>query len=316
MKSILSIIAVILTATILSGSGNKATVWKYELPLSFYGEFDSIPTINQFGQVRNGIIVDNIISVYNADPNGVDLTNTQIEAFRMLVGGMYTAGTWQKCKAIYPFIGGSEYKHKWNIKDLRDLDSAFRLQFFGGLTHNSNGVTPNGTTGYANTFLIPNTHISGTGLHLSYYTNQNLATGALEYVMGASNGGLSSNHNNSLIIRRSNNSSIFLATGFATSPNNRADATVNDSRGLTIGTCVTNAKIFQRGVFISTNTAFTPNVKATFSIFLFGYNTSGSLDLPTNKPCQFSSIGSGLTDTEAIRQSNIVTQVQRHLSRQ
>ena len=52
-------------------------------------------------------------------------------------------------KALYPFVGGTATSHKFNLKDPRDLDAAFRLQFNGGWTHNSNGVTPNGTNGYA-----------------------------------------------------------------------------------------------------------------------------------------------------------------------
>ena len=256
-----------------------------------------------------------IVEVLNLDPSGVRLTQAQVNYVHYLVSNLKATGMWQNSLAIYGFVGGTAYKHQWNWKDLRNLDAAYRLSFFGGLTHNSNGVTPNGTTGYANTFLIPNTHISGTGLHLAYYTNQNLATGASEYVMGASNGGLPTDYNNSLIIRRSNNSSIFLASGFATSPNNRADAVVTDSRGLTIGTCITNSKIFQKGELISSNTSFAPNVKANVSVYIFGYNFSGSFNLPTNKPSQFASIGSGLTDTIATTSSHHITVAQSILNR-
>lgn len=308
MKKILSIIAVILTATILSGSGNKATVWKYELPLSFYGEFDSIPTINQFGQVRNGIIVDNIISVYNADPNGVDLTNTQIEAFRMLVGGMYTTGTWQKCKAIYPFIGGSEYKHKWNIKDLRDLDAAFRLAFPNGMTHSANGIQGNGTSQYAETFLTPSTTLSLNSVHLSCYINQGSPQQAFE--IGAS----TSTSNIIALITSWTDSKIYGAinTNSYTISNNTFSP-----RGYTLVNAILNPiKLFKNGNIVQSNSLSPSTTLTTNSILLLALNSGITISQYSSKRMSFASIGSGLTDTEAIRQSNIVTQVQRHLNRQ
>ena len=315
MKRILNIIAVLFTATILSGSGNKSAVWKYELPLSFYGEFDSIPTINQFGQVRNGIIVDNIISVYNADPNGVDLTNTQIEAFRMLVGGMYTTGTWQKCKAIYPFIGGSAYKHKWNIKDLRDLSAAFTLTFPNGMTHSANGIQGNGTNQYADTFISPSLFTSG--VTITYYLNtiptSNTITGS----------GTSQGLFNQLRII---NSQIILSNS---STNDIKSFTNNNTGCFSVGISSTSSSVFD--VFnvgrkipdVTGTTGGTAYNSAELnSIFIFatnGYNVVSGSKNPSsfiNVRMPFMCYSSKLTDTEAIRLSNIVTQVQRHLSRQ
>lgn len=276
---------------------------------------DSLSSIDQFGRVRDGIIAQNIIDVLNTDPSGIKLTENEKQYIRTIVNGLYTTGVWEKCKAVYGFVGGNEWKHKWNWKDMRDLDVAFRLQFFGGLTHNSSGVTPNGTTGYANTFLVTSTNT--TGLTMGYYTNQNLAATALEYVMGSANGTLSTSFNNSLIIRRSTNSSIFLGTGYATSPNSRVDANVTDSRGFTLGTIQTQAKLFQNGRLIGTNTAFTPSVKSNVNTFLFAYNAGvGVAYLFTNKPCQLALIGDFFTDTEAIQASNIITFAQSILNRQ
>ena len=76
---------------------------------------------------------------------------TQQTAIDTLVKGMKADGIWTKMKAIYPFVGGTATTHKWNLKDPRDLDAAFRLVFNGGWTHSSNGALPNGTNGYADT---------------------------------------------------------------------------------------------------------------------------------------------------------------------
>jgi hypothetical protein len=63
-------------------------------------------------------------------------------------------------KAIYPFVGGTAESHKFNLKDPRDLDAAFRIQFYGGWTHSSTGILPNGSNAYADTKLIPSQRYS------------------------------------------------------------------------------------------------------------------------------------------------------------
>jgi hypothetical protein len=82
--------------------------------------------------------------------------STQKTAINTLVVGLKADGIWTKMQAIYPFVGGSASTHKWNLKDPRDLNVAYRLSFNGGWTHSSNGVTPNGINGYADTFFDGN----------------------------------------------------------------------------------------------------------------------------------------------------------------
>src|SRR5205085_1059836 len=70
-----------------------------------------------------------------------------------LVVSLKGAGLWTKLKAIYPYVGGSATAHKWNLKDPRVLDAAYRITWSGGVTHNANGVTFDGSTGYGDTHL-------------------------------------------------------------------------------------------------------------------------------------------------------------------
>ncbi len=100
---------------------------------------------------------------------------TQKQAICTLVSDLQTYGIWTKMKAIYPFVGGTASTHKWNLKDSRDLDAAFRLVFTGGWTHSSTGALPNGTNGYADTFLIPSTSLSLNSTHISTYLRTNTA---------------------------------------------------------------------------------------------------------------------------------------------
>ena len=126
--------------------------------------------INNLGQVRIG--VRGWVPVFTPEdpgtPNTIDQDSTnfiiaagisdsvQTSAIETLVSDLKTYGLWTKMKAIYPFVGGSANSHKFNLKDPRNLDGAYRLVFNGGWTHTSNGAKPNGTTGYAETYLNNN----------------------------------------------------------------------------------------------------------------------------------------------------------------
>ncbi len=78
---------------------------------------------------------------------------TQQSAVNQLVIDLKGYGVWTKMKALYPFVGGTASQHKFNLKDPRDLDAAFRLVFNGGWAHSANGALPNGVNGYADTKL-------------------------------------------------------------------------------------------------------------------------------------------------------------------
>jgi len=114
-----------------------------------------------------------VLSIYNGyatrfdfglDPDAAafivaaGITNsTQKTAINQLVLDLKSYSLWTKFSAIYPFVGGTATSHKYNLKDPRDLDAAYRIQFNGGWTHDSNGIQGDGSTGYADTFAAMNT---------------------------------------------------------------------------------------------------------------------------------------------------------------
>jgi hypothetical protein len=103
---------------------------------------------------------------------------TQQAAINTLVVDLKADGLWTKMKAVYPFVGGTSSTHKFNLKDPRDLNAAFRLVFSGGLTHSSTGIKGNGTNGYFDTFLNPSTVFSpSTGGSEFIYVRNNTDTG-------------------------------------------------------------------------------------------------------------------------------------------
>jgi hypothetical protein len=87
--------------------------------------------------------------------------STQQNAINTLVVGLKTDGLWTKLYAIYPIVGGTATNHKYNLKDPRDLDVAYRLVFNGGMTHSSNGILFNGTNGWADTSAINTINVFG-----------------------------------------------------------------------------------------------------------------------------------------------------------
>jgi hypothetical protein len=98
---------------------------------------------------------------------------TQQSAVNQLVVDLKTYGIWTKMKAVYPFVGGTASQHKFNLKDPRDLDAAFRLVFNGGWTHSANGAQPNGVNGYADSKFIPSVNQSLNSNGLGVYITQN-----------------------------------------------------------------------------------------------------------------------------------------------
>ena len=88
---------------------------------------------------------------------------------------------WDKMKAIYPMVGGTSGSHKFNLKDPRDTDSAYRLNFSGSWTHNSTGAVLDGSTTYANTYLRPSSLYSTGFYSFGAYRKNGAAV-----IMGAS----------------------------------------------------------------------------------------------------------------------------------
>jgi hypothetical protein len=60
---------------------------------------------------------------------------------------------------------------KYNLKDARDLDAAFRLAFNGTWTYSKQGATPNGVNGFANTYLNATTVFTDKPLGFGVYVN-------------------------------------------------------------------------------------------------------------------------------------------------
>ena len=230
---------------------------------------------------------------------------TQKSAINTLVDDLKTYGIWAKMKAIYPIIGGTATTHKYNLKDPRDLDAAFRLSFNGGWTHSSTGALPNGSTGFANTFLNDNTILSLNSAHIATYLRTNID--GLYCDIGATSSdfddtSLFSKYSNKFYPRIHNTNGGITNTvsslGFFMS--NRVNSTeIRAFQGNTLK-LITNS---------SSN-------KVNANIYIAAINRpSGSIGFYSPRETSFASIGDGLTDTEAGNFYNAVQAFQTTLAR-
>ena len=239
---------------------------------------------------------------------GVTLTTTQMNAVNQLVVDSKAAGIWTKFKAIYPFVGGTATAHKFNLKNPLDTNAAYRLVFSGGGTHSSNGYSPGGVNGYANTFLIPSSaySVANSG-HMSYYSRTD-SNGSTEREIAS----LTSTVYSDLALRFSN--TISIRWGETSVPTTGAST---NSIGFYVGsrTTSTTSKIFKNGtqILISGNLAGgLPSVP----FYIGAMNLNNTASYYSAKQCAFASIGDGLSDAEALAFRTAVQTFNTTLGRQ
>jgi hypothetical protein len=224
---------------------------------------------------------------------------TQQLAIDNLVKGLKSDNIWTKMKAIYPFVGGTASTHKWNLKDPRDLDAAFRLVFNGGWTHSSNGATPNGINGYADTKLVPSSSLSTSSAHLSYYSRTNVNQASYD---------LSSSQHYSLLLYQNK-----FYVNLETSGQYNATQVLTNTTGYYIGSRINNTNVngYRNGIKTINNIAQNSTLSAQ-PLFLAATNNGQYF---SSKQVAFTSIGDGLTDIDATNLYSRVNTFQVALSR-
>lgn len=88
-----------------------------------------------------------------------------------IVGGLKTANLFVSAIMIKPYVGATAGKHKWNLVNPVDDVAAHIDTYYGGLTHTSQGVVGNGTTGYADANLNASTAFSSKNRTYVIYMN-------------------------------------------------------------------------------------------------------------------------------------------------
>jgi len=233
--------------------------------------------------------------------------STQQSAIDTLVVDLKTAGIWTKMKAIYPIVGGTASSHKFNLKDPRDLDAAFRLTFSSGWTHSSNGMQPAGNGTFANSYCNPNVMAQDSS-HLSLYSRTNISESKVD--MGAfipTNGHYMAYKYGSTIYPTINSQEQSGGTSPYTTTLGHILGNRNDS---------TESKFYQAGSLLATYTR-TSTTPINIPIYLGAYNVNNVAGTNSStKQFAFASIGDGLSDSEVNAFNTSVQAFQTTLGRQ
>jgi hypothetical protein len=208
---------------------------------------------------------------------------------------MKADGIWTKMKAIYPFVGGTASTHKYNLKDPRDLDAAFRLVFNGGWTHSSNGALPNGTNGYADT-AINNTNLSGTDFSWGFYSRTNSDGLIADLGFGAGE-----------ILTRLGN------TLYSDAVSSAARITVANANSTGFYSISNNAtfghKVYKNGSNIASGTFSHFTFANSLNMLISAYQESGVIARFSNRQCAFAFASLNLDPTQS---TNLYTRVQAY----
>jgi len=268
------------------------------------------------------IIIDeySYASAYDSDAQAffdvnTGLSGTQKTAINDLVLDFKANGTWSGYRAIYPMIGGTASAHKWNLKDPRDLDAAFRITFYGTWTHNSLGAKGDGTSAYGDTHFVDGDNWTDAGTYINctigYYSNLDIAgdsgsnteigadtsDNSKEFILQINDGG-------GMYGRVYNTSSI---SGRGTSTNTKW-AVANALNG--------NSYLFENGSPQGAVTTQGTNSFLPETIYLNSSRSATSSAIMSVRRCAFAIIGNGFTNTEISNDYTVIQAYQTALSRE
>jgi len=240
---------------------------------------------------------------------------TQKAATLKLVKDLKSTGAWNKLKAIYPMVGGTSQAHKFNLKDPRDLDVAFRLNFSTGWTHSVTGAKPNGVSAYAETMLNAASLNLYSNCALGYYSRTDTDG---DY---ADIGSYSLTEGNTIAFAlKTKKTSVFTSVMHnAQTTVDCASLSVANSLGLFVGTRINNVNsiAYKNNTKGIANTTSSPVVLNTvrYPIFIGASNYNGSAIQFSPRECAFAFISVGLTDSEVLSLISAISVFQTTLMR-
>jgi len=103
-------------------------------------------------------------------------TGSQLTAVYTYFTDMVSAGLFQGSQKIDLCIGGNSADHSWNARYPFDNNSSMRSEFIGSPTHDSNGVSLNGTTQAVRTNAYLR-YLEDYNKQISIYTRNNIING-------------------------------------------------------------------------------------------------------------------------------------------
>jgi hypothetical protein len=238
------------------------------------------------------------------DPTIVNAINRLVLNYKGQGNLNSSVDLWSVSSAIYPMVGGTASTNKFNLKDSRDLDAAFRLSFSGGWTHSSNGILGNGTNSFANTFFNPSTQFSPNSGSIAVYIRNNVDEIRYDF-------GCTQTTNELMIIARGSNLQYANYGPNAT----YGTAANTDSRGWFETTRIGAINTYGRKNGVTTITHIETENRPNFNLYIGGNNNSGTAANFASKNYAFAKIGQALSDANSLLEYNIIQQFQTDLGR-
>lgn len=241
------------------------------------------------------------------------LTTGQKTAINDLVIGLKANGTWSKYRAIYPIIGGTASAHKWNLKDPRDLDAAFRLTFNGTWTHNSSGMKGDGTTANAETHFVDSDHWTDAGSYIDctigYYSNLDIAgDSSSNNEMGAD----TSDNSKELVMQVNDGGGIY---GRIYNSTSISVGTADNTRWVVANALSGSAQFFENGSPLGSVQTQGTNSFSGQMIYINSSRAALTTAIMSPRRCAFAVIGDGLTNTEIANDYTVIQAYQTALGR-
>jgi hypothetical protein len=280
-----------------------------------YAQFDkggviTLSNVSVFALDTSARNIIHIIEDERVAAGGAVFSNGEKQYVNYIVTNLKSIGVWYKCKAIYGFVGGTAASNKWNWKDMRDLDAAFRLTYTGGITHSNNGIKSDGAiTSYANTFLTPlSVHTVSKGVSIICYIRTAASNAGLLY-------GANDNINNALF-QFISGSNFFYGESLQTTSLITTLPSLSQYTSFSIKTNSDSYISNKDNVFTQSNTSGSGNnTYPNISTLIFGRkgrNSSGiiSNDGNNNAEISFFADADFITQFENLKVSQIITYAQ------
>ena len=207
---------------------------------------------------------------------------------------------WTKFLAIYPMVGGTATTDKWNLKDPRNSDAAYRLTFNGTPVYATTGILFPTISDYADTHLADNA-LTYNSNSISYYSRtQNTIDG---YDMGCSDN--ASPYNEFAIYHSSNATDYFGYYAFGKAPAN--------TKGLfMLSATMNDVKRYENAVVTDSKGSGPASVFTNLPVLI---GTVSNASAGGQKECALATIGEGLTDAQVLTFYNIVQNFETALGR-
>jgi hypothetical protein len=231
---------------------------------------------------------------------GTGITPTVSACTISLFNQIFRNNLWDKIQAFYPMLGGNSNGTKFNAKNPVDSNSAYRLQFNGGWSFDSDGITSNGTTAYADTFLSGSS-IGSLDNHLGVYMKYNNTTLSRTWIGASAPADFGKYFSlgydlTPKFVYGAKSLGIVISTGSPTPVGFNIITVTQDPKA---------QKHFYNGE-LKYATVITNTNLITSSVVIGALNNSGSIIQYYDNTYSFATIGSGLTETDAINYTNIV----------